>query len=305
MSAAAATSQPGNKRPRSSEGQDNHSQAGSRGGAGSGPSSASLPPERFTCVLDSFRSSAVTACTGTVYKLTTAAKKAASLKAGIEKLEKCRVEGTVPKTLTVQIPESHDLHGVPVTPGISACVSALEKELLKESLQAKREKLAAVDTELADPMAAFEREYNELVCFSKLPPELAPKAQSVWRDQSEVFKYEWIKASAAMAAKAELANAARTAAAEKAAQSDMELAALPSGELIKDLVAKQIAAALKAERSRASSSASAAAGGGNAGKAKANAKAQTNSTQGGASGGGKGKQKPKPKAKAPKNAQRR
>ena len=232
-------------------------------------------------------------------------RKATGLKESVETLEKCRVDGTVPKTLKVQLPKSYDLHTVPETPAISACVSALQTELLKESLKAKLEKQAAYEKELADPIAAFEREYKELVCFSKLPPDLAPKARSVWQDQCDVFKYEWIKASAAIAAKAEVAHATRTAAAEKAAQSNMELDALPSRELIQDLVAKQVAAALKAERARASSSAPAAAGGKNAGKAKAKAKAQAGSTQGGASGGGKGKQKSKPHAKAPKNTQRK
>ena len=93
MSAAAATSQPGNKRQRSSEGQDTQLQAGSRGGAGSGPSAASLPPQRFMCVSDSFRSSGVTACTKAVYSLLGAKKKAVGLKQGVATLEKCLAEG--------------------------------------------------------------------------------------------------------------------------------------------------------------------------------------------------------------------
>lgn len=303
MSAAAATSQPGNKRQRSSEGQDTQLQAGSRGGAGSGPSAASLPPQRFMCVSDSFRSSGVTACTKAVYSLLGAKKKAVGLKQGVATLEKCLAEGTVPRTLKVQLPQSFGSNGESVTPAVTAFVSALEVELLKESLKVKREKQAHYEQEIADPLATFEREYKELVCFSKLPPDLAAKATEVGKDQSSVFNFEWIKATAAIAAKVEQAEAARTAAAEKAAQSEMELSALPSGELIKDLVAKQVAADLRARDKAAK--AQAAAKSGNAGKAKAQAKAQASSTQGGTSGGGKGKQTPKHQAKAPKNAQRK
>ena len=212
-------------------------------------------------------------------------------------------EGTVPRTLKVQLPQSFGSNGESVTPAVTAFVSALEVELLKESLKVKREKQAHYEQEIADPLATFEREYKELVCFSKLPPDLAAKATEVGKDQSSVFNFEWIKVTAAIAAKVEQAEAARTAAAEKAAQSEMELSALPSGELIKDLVAKQVAADLRARDKAAK--AQAAAKSGNAGKAKAQAKAQASSTQGGTSGGGKGKQTPKHQAKAPKNAQRK
>ena len=78
----------------------------------------------------------------------------------------------------------------------------------------------------------------------------------------------------------------------------MEVAALPSGKPIRDLVAKQVAADLRARDKTAK--AQAAAKGGDAGKAMARAKAQAISTQGGTSVGGKGKQQPKPQAKSPK-----
>ncbi len=301
MSAAAATSQPGNKRQRSSEGQDN-THAGSRGGAGTSPSAASPPPPRFTCVSDSFRASAVTACTKAVYKLTVAKKKAVGYKQSVVTLEKAWEEGTVPKTLKVQLPSAYELHVGPASAEVLARITALERQMHMESLEAKKEKQAAAEREIASPLAVFEREYKELVRSEELPPELLATAMSVGQDQAQVFTFEWIKAQALLAEKSEQAAAARTAAAEKAAQTDAEMEAFPSRELIQDLVDKRVAAALRA---RQSSGASASAGGGTAGKAKAQAKAKSGSTQGGASGSGKGKQKPKQQAKAPKNAQRK
>ena len=132
----------------------------------------------------------------------------------------------------------------------------LEVELLKESLKVKREKQAHYEQEIADPLATFEREYKELVCFSKLPPDLARKPQKSGNTRAR-FSTSSDKATAAIAAKVEQAEAARTAAAEKAAQSEMELSALPSGELIKDLVAKQVAADLRARDKAAKAQAAA------------------------------------------------
>ena len=134
-----------------------------------------------------------------------AKKKAVGLKQGVATLEKCLAEGTVPRTLKVQLPQSFGSNGESVTPAVTAFVSALEVELLKESLKVKREKQAHYEQQIADPLATFEREYKELVCFSKLPPDLAAKATEVGKDQSSVFNFEWIKATAAIAAKVEQA----------------------------------------------------------------------------------------------------
>ena len=84
----------------------------------------------------------------------------------------------------------------------------------------------------------------------------------------------------------------------------MEIEALPSRELIEDLVQKRVAAALQKERARGSASATASAGGGNDGKAAAKAKANPDPAHGGAFGGNKGK-KPKKHTKGSKNANRK
>ena len=304
MSAAAASGQPGNKRPRSSEGQDNNPHAGSRGGAGSGPSAASPPPSSFTCVADSFRAGAVTACTKAVYKLTGLAKKAYGLKQSVATLEKHLAEGSVPVTLKVQLPKAYEAHVGAASMEAVACVHTLQKRLVSDSLEAKKEKLALAESELANPFVVFEREYKELVHVDKLPPDLHETAEAVFKDQGDVFRFAWIKAEADLAGKSEQIAATRTAAAEAAAQASMEIEALPSRELIVDLVNKQVAAALKKERAHASTSAAASAGGGN-GKAKAEAKAKPDNAQGGTSGSNKGKQKPKKHANGPKNAPRK
>lgn len=305
MSAAAASGQPGNKRPRSSEGQDNTTHAGSRGGAGSGPLAASPPPSRSTCVTDSFREAAVTACTKTVYKLKGLAKKAFGFRQSVASLEKALADGDVPVTLKVQLPKAYELHVGAASQKVSACVSALQIELLKESLEAKKVKQAAAESELADPDELFKREYCELVLLPQLPDDLAVKAKAVWEDQVQVFQFEWLKAKADLARKSEQASASRMAAAEAQAQASMEIEALPSRELIDDLVQKRVAAALQKERARAQTSATASAGSGNDGKAKAMSKADADPTHGGASGSNKGKKKSKKRAKGSKNANRK
>ena len=305
MSAAAASGQPGNKRHRSSEGQDNTTHAGSRGGAGSGPSAASPPPSRFTCVTDSFREAAVTACTKTVYKLKGLAKKAFGFRQSVASLEKALADGTVPTTLKVQLPKAYELHVGSASHEVSACVSALEKELLVESLEAKRVKQATAESELADPIDLFKREYCELVLLPQLPADLKAKAEAVWEEQVDVFKFEWLKAQADLARKAEQAAATRSAAAEAQAQTSMEIEALPSRELIEDLVQKRVAAAIQKEHARASTSATASAGSGGDGKAKAKSKANPEPAHGGAPGSDKGKQTPKKHAKGSKNANRK
>ena len=153
-------------------------------------------------------------------------------------------------------------------------------------------------------MAVFEREYTELAHLSMLEPDLLETAKAVFKDQGDVLKFAWIKAKAELAGKAEHNAATRTAAAEAQAQANMEIEALPSRELIEDLVNKRVAAALKKERAHASSSASASAGSGD-GKAKGKTKAKPDSAQGGTQGNNKGKQKPKKNAKGPKNAPRK
>lgn len=305
MSAAAASGQSGNKRQRSSEGQYNQTHAGSRGGAGSGPSAASPPPTRFTCVTDSFRASAVEACTKAVYKLTGAAKKAHGFKQSVASLEIALAEGAVPKTLKVQLPKAYETHvGAPSTE-VARLVSDLEKQMLIESIGAKKEKLGIATRDLAQPMALFEAEYGERVFSSQLPADLKTEAKAVGEAQAKVFRLEWIQAQARLADKAEQISATRTAAAEAQAQASMEIEALPGRELIEDLVKKSVAAALKTERARASASATASAGGGNDGKAKATPKADSDAAKGGAFGGKKGKPKSKKQSKAQKNAPRK
>ena len=301
MSAAAARGQSGNKRLRSSEGQDNTTHAGSRGGAGSSPLAASPPPPRSTCVSDTFREAAVAACTKTVYKLKGLAKKAHGFSQSVASLEKALADGVVPVTLRVQIPKAYELHVGTTSQNVSACVSALQEELLKESLEAKKAKQAAAASELADPDGMFKREYNESVLLSQLPSDLRVKAEAVWRDQADVFKFEWLKAQTEMASKAEQAAATRMAAAESQAQTNMEIEALPSRELIEDLVSKRVAAELQKLRANASASATAPAGSGTNGKAKAN----PDPAHGGPFGSGKGKKKSKKHAKASKNANRK
>ena len=304
MSAAAAGGQSGHKRLRSSEGQDNTTHAGSRGGAGPGPSAASPPPSSYTCVTDSFRAAAVTACTKAVYKLTGAKKKAYGFKQSVATLEKHMAEGTVPVTLRVELPKAYKSHvGSPSMEAV-ACVNNLQKRLISDSLEVKREKQALAESEFSNPMAVFEREYSELVHCDKLPPDLLETAKAVFKDQGEVFRFAWIKADADFADKAEQKAASRTAAAEAAAQANMEIEALPSRELIEDLVTKRVAAALMKERAHASTSAPATAGGGD-GKGKAKSKAKPDSAQRGTQGSNKGKQKPKQHAKGQKNASRK
>ena len=210
----------------------------------------------------------------------------------------------MPVTLRVQIPTAYESHVGPPSMEVVASVNSLQKRLLSDSIEAKKEKLAAAERELANPMAVFEREYTELAHLSMLEPDLLETAKAVFKDQGDVFKFAWIKAKAELAGKAEHNAATRTAAAEAQAQANMEIEALPSRELIEDLVNKRVAAALKKERAHASSSASASAGSGD-GKAKGKTKAKPDSAQGGTQGNNKGKQKPKKNAKGPKNAPRK
>jgi hypothetical protein len=204
----------------------------------------------------------------------------------------------------VQVPKAYETHVGPASVEVTACISKLEKQLLSESLEARKEAQVLAESELSNPMVAFEREYGELVHHDKLPDDLLGTAKAVMADQGLVFKFAWIRAKAQLESKAEQNAATRTATAEARAQADMEVETLPSRELIQDLVNKQVAAALKKERAQASASASASAGGGNDGKAKAKSKAKPDSAQGGARGGYKGKQKPKQQPNAQKNAQR-
>lgn len=305
MSAAAATSQPGNKRPRSSEGQDNSTHAGCRGGAGSGPSAASSPPSRPTCVTDSFREVAVKACAKAVYKLTGAAKKAYGFKQSVATLEAALAEGTVPKTLKVQVPKAYEAHVGAPSSEVARRVSDLEKQMLSESLEAKKAKQVLAERDLSAPMAVFEQMYKELVHASHLPAELLDEAKAVMADQAKVFQFEWVQAQAKLAEKAEQATANRTAAAEAEARAGMEIEALPSRELIEDLVDKRVAKAVKSELARASANATASAGAGNEGKAKGNLKANPNPAQGRTSGSKKGGKKPNKQPKGPKNAHRK
>ena len=210
----------------------------------------------------------------------------------------------MPKTLKVHVPAAYGIHVGPPSMEVAARVSALEKQLLRDSIEGKKEKLVLAESELANPMQAFTNEYKELALVDKLPPELLGEAKAVLTAQGSVFKFAWIQAQAKLADKAEQTAATRTAAAEAQAQTSMEIEALPSRELIEDLVTRRVAAAVK-ELARVSTNASASAGSGNGGNAKAKAKAAPASAQGGASGSNKGKQKPKQNAKDPKNAPRK
>ena len=115
-------------------------------------------------------------------------------------------QGSCTQDSQVRLPQAFGSNAESVIPTVTPSVSASKAELLKEALKVKWEKEARYEQKNANLLATFEREYEDLVCFSKLPPDLMAKATKVGKDQSSVFSFEWIKATAVIAVKVEQAG---------------------------------------------------------------------------------------------------